>query len=292
MADALFGAPVEENGGVVDERVEPRDVRAVLEDFYHCLKGEQWRNQKQWHTKYDIFTWEGLFWDHEVDPPQLLGLDLSNNNLEGRLPDSLGRVKSLRYLVLDRNAIQGGGDYTQTHAISPAIFRLPKLERLEMQHNELAGTLPPNMGDARMLTTLRLEHNYIEGPVPRGVGMMPRLRFFGASNNALSGELPEALAQCRSLEALWLDHNNLSGRLFERYKFLTHLSLLNVSHNKLDAEQLTAWIRYAREEMPQCRLYTEPQAKRNKRAKGEGRPKDVTKTYGALLSGKGVSRKG
>jgi len=121
-------------------------VRVFLEEFYHACHGPQWRNQKNWHTPYDVFFWEGTEWDRGCDPPQLVGISMANNNIEGRIPDSIGACRRLRFLELSNNLIMGCGALTSPYALSPALVKLPLLQRIELHDNELAGSLPEILG--------------------------------------------------------------------------------------------------------------------------------------------------
>lgn len=271
--------------------VEAMVTRKCLEEFYHCLKGGQWRNQKNWNTPYDIFGWEGTVWDKSVDPPQLIGLDLANNNLEGKIPASIGKLKSLEFLALSQNSIMGGGNALCPYCICEEMARLPKLGRIEMQHNEMAGPLPPNIGDCKQLTVLRLEHNFISGGLPRTIGHCVRLRFVALSFNRLTEPLPDMLAQCKNLEVLWLDHNNIRGTIGQRYKNLKALQLINLSHNSLDEEALAVFEPFMCAEIPALRFYSYPQEKKRKK-KGDGRADDAAQQYNNMLGSSGVTRPG
>jgi len=121
-------------------------VRVFLEEFYDGCQGPQWRNQKNWHTPYDVFFWEGTEWDRSCEPPQLVGISMANNNIEGRIPDSIGACRRLRFLELSNNLIMGCGALTSPYALSPALVKLPLLQRIELHDNELAGVLPEILG--------------------------------------------------------------------------------------------------------------------------------------------------
>ncbi|XWS72130.1 hypothetical protein CRYUN_Cryun02cG0013800 [Craigia yunnanensis] len=54
------------------------------------------------------FTWEGLECNYSVSlPPRIISLDLSNNHLNGRVPEFLKELKSLKFLNLEGNQLLG-----------------------------------------------------------------------------------------------------------------------------------------------------------------------------------------
>jgi hypothetical protein len=285
-----FGEP-EEHDGDADPLVPLPVVRSVLEEFYHSLTGEQWRNQKNWNTPYDIEYWEGTVWDKSHDPIQLVGISLPNNNLEGRIPDSIGQLKFLRFMELADNYIMGGGAFDSPYAISEKLARLPRLERLELQHNELEGRLPVNLGKTKMLTVLRLERNFIDGPIPPTIGQLTRLRFLALSDNAMNGQIPDSIGQCHNLDCLWLDNNNFAGTLPERLKHCKSLSCMNVCNNRLDVDKLWLYDKFLKTEVPDIKFYSLPQSHKQHTGSIGGPPKKGKRTkaanYSAMLDGGG-----
>ena len=101
-------------------------------------------------------------------------LDLGKNQLT-RLPESIGQLKSLRYLSLDNN---------QLAALPKSIGQLKSLEGLYLGINQLS-TLPESIGQLAALKNLIL------------------------SNNQLA-TLPESIGQLESLEELYLKRNYLT----------------------------------------------------------------------------------
>ncbi|KAG5535670.1 hypothetical protein RHGRI_023436 [Rhododendron griersonianum] len=82
-------------------------------------------------------------------------LSFRNNSIRGRLP-SLKNLLYLERVFLSRNSFSGSipSDYTD----------LPRLTKLELQHNSLTGSIPPF--DQPTLTTLNVSHNHLAGRIP------------------------------------------------------------------------------------------------------------------------------
>ncbi|KAK3443309.1 hypothetical protein EUGRSUZ_B03474 [Eucalyptus grandis] len=84
-------------------------------------------------------------------------LDLSCNNFNGPLPDSLGLHKYLRVLRLSVNSIWG--------PIPSSLGNLSRLVELDLSVNYMNGTIPESIGQLSKLTTLALAWNSWEGIV-------------------------------------------------------------------------------------------------------------------------------
>ncbi|KAM4102243.1 hypothetical protein ACB094_05G209200 [Castanea mollissima] len=87
----------------------------------------------------------------------LESLDLSVNNLLGKIPDSLGRLGSLRYLNLEYNSFWG--------SIPASIGSLSCLQDLDLSNNEMNGTIPESFGQLSNLVNLFLYENFLEGVI-------------------------------------------------------------------------------------------------------------------------------
>ena len=87
----------------------------------------------------------------------LESLDLSFNNLLGKIPDSLGRLGSLRYLNLAYNSFWG--------SIPASIGSLSSLQNLDLSKNEMNGTIPESFGQLSKLVNLFLYGNFLEGVI-------------------------------------------------------------------------------------------------------------------------------
>ncbi|RWW60623.1 hypothetical protein BHE74_00032374 [Ensete ventricosum] len=89
----------------------------------------------------------------------MLFLDLSFNQLSGKIPRELG---SMYYLLI-----------------------------LNLGHNLLSGLIPPELGSLRYVAVLDLSHNALEGPIPSSFAGLAMLAEIDLSNNKLNGSIPE-----------------------------------------------------------------------------------------------------
>ncbi|GMN19679.1 hypothetical protein TIFTF001_039870 [Ficus carica] len=87
-------------------------------------------------------------------------IDLSNNQFQGEIPDSIGDLLDLVALNLSGNSF--------TSIITLSIGKLTNLESLDLSRNKLTGRIPAQLTDLIQLEVLNLTHNQLMGPIPRG----------------------------------------------------------------------------------------------------------------------------
>ncbi|XP_023640694.1 receptor like protein 30 isoform X2 [Capsella rubella] len=87
-------------------------------------------------------------------------IDFSSNNFYGKIPESIGLLKGLRYLNLSNNAF--------TSNIPQSLANLTILESLDVSKNQLSGPIPPDLDELFSLSTMNFAHNNLEGPIPQG----------------------------------------------------------------------------------------------------------------------------
>ncbi|KAG4167536.1 hypothetical protein ERO13_A13G202700v2 [Gossypium hirsutum] len=178
----------------------------------------------------------------------LLYLDVSNNSLDGNIPNEIGaKLPSLEQLNMSNNLFSGG--------IPISIGDMISLEILDLSNNKLSGGIPRHMpmgllifdgsnnrlfGDIQSsmenmshLVTLDLSNNILSGGIPRWVGKMSDLEELVMANNHFEGPIPMEFCKLnRSLQFLDLSANNISGSLPSCFSssILSHVYL---SRNKL-----------------------------------------------------------
>ncbi|XP_048317804.2 receptor-like protein EIX2 [Ziziphus jujuba] len=83
-------------------------------------------------------------------------LNLGYNELTGNLPNSLGYLKSLRYLQMSYNLFQG--------SLPGSIGNLSSLEQISLSYNKLSG-IPESLGQLSKLTILDISENIWDGVI-------------------------------------------------------------------------------------------------------------------------------
>ncbi|KAK4841576.1 hypothetical protein QYF36_006805 [Acer negundo] len=150
--------------------------------------------------------------------PNLMYLRLSNNHLQGKLPDWLGQLGNLVELVLSYNQFQG--------PIPASLGNLQNLTIMSLEGNEINGNLPESFGNLFELSTLDVSVNHLtgfisevhfsrfSGDIPLWIGDgFADLRILKLRSNGFSGEIPPNLSDLSSLQVLDLAENNLTGRI-------------------------------------------------------------------------------
>lgn len=105
----------------------------------------------------------------------LTAIDVSNNRLEGTIPESVGRLVSLRVLNMSHNAFTG--------KIPTQLGGVTDLESLDLSCNQLSGEIPQELTNLTFLATLNLSDNRLVGKIPQS------RQFLTFENNSFEGNL-------------------------------------------------------------------------------------------------------
>ena len=129
-----------------------------------------------------------------------------------------GRVIVL-YLV--RNNLAG--------SIPPELGQLSSLVSLTLDFNRrVGGSIPPELADLSRLRQLALQGLGLAGRIPPELGRLSSLRFLFLAGNDLSGPIPPELGNLSRLEVLSIYANSLSGPIpgeLGTLSSLTHIGL-------------------------------------------------------------------
>lgn len=105
---------------------------------------------------------------------------------------------------------------------------------LDLYENNLAGPLPPAIGNLQHLEDLSLDRNYdMTGPIPPEIGNLRNLTGLGAYGSQLMGPIPPELGNLRNLVGLGLNHNELTGPIPSEIGNLQDLEVLYLNSNEL-----------------------------------------------------------
>ena len=155
-------------------------------------------------------------------------LDVSNNGINGSLPENLEVMTTLFSLYLNSNKLTG------------QIRLLPeKLGVMDISRNSLSGPLPSNFGNL-VLFDLRLFSNRITGRIPQSMCELQDLYILDLAENLLEGEFPQCF-QPNGLTMLVVSNNMLSGKFPPFLQSSKSLYILDLASNNFHG-RLPMWI--------------------------------------------------
>ncbi|GJV05646.1 leucine-rich repeat protein [Tanacetum coccineum] len=150
-------------------------------------------------------------------------LDL-HRSFKGKLPESLGRLRLLEELDLSENQLTG---------------RIPtfigKLTKLVLSGNHLNGSIPESIKRLVSLQVFSVYSNSLNGTVPVSIGQLTKLRDLHISENSLEGVISEAhFAKLSMLKYLDTAYNNkLTFNVSREWKPPFQLISASLNSNKI-----------------------------------------------------------
>ncbi|KAJ9693385.1 hypothetical protein PVL29_012238 [Vitis rotundifolia] len=167
----------------------------------------------------------------------LESIDISYNQLHGRILLGLGELPKLQYLDLSMNRNLRG-------SISQLLRKSwKKIEVLNLGYNELHDKLLVSIGNFCNLKYLDLSLNNLDGSVPeiiKGIGTcnskspLPNLRELYLDESQLMGKLPKWLGELQELRELHLSDNKFEGSIPTSLGTLQQLEYMNLEGNELN----------------------------------------------------------
>ncbi|CAI0441620.1 unnamed protein product [Linum tenue] len=181
---------------------------------------------------------------------QFYYMNLSHNQIPGRLPHVIAVVNNLSMFDFSSNFLEGPlptiSSYLtfldlSNNLLSGNLFKFlcfnPSEKRatefLSLYGNRLTGEIPDCWKTWQSLSTIRLDRNKLSGKIPRSLGYLSSLKSLRLQNNRLSGEIPPSVQNCSRLVTVDLGYNGLEGKIPEWIgQSFSRLSILNLGRNK------------------------------------------------------------
>ncbi|XVF65156.1 hypothetical protein PTKIN_Ptkin09bG0224000 [Pterospermum kingtungense] len=151
----------------------------------------------------------------------LRDIDLSDNNLHGKLPRGIGNLSSLSRLAFSNNQFDG--------SIPMEFCNLFELEFLELSRNNLSGSIPSCV-NSTYISYVHLNGNRLSGPLKLAFNSSSLVTLDLGGNN-LSGTIPEWIGTLSALSVLLLKANHLGGEIPDQLCKLYSLSIIDLSQN-------------------------------------------------------------
>ncbi len=137
--------------------------------------------------------------------------------------------KHIRWIELDENNLTG--------SIPPQIGNLTNLNRLVLRFNNLEGNIPIEVGNLTNLKNLWLRSNKLEGEFEELIDILvniPQLESLRIHHNEFTGTIPKEIQNMTSLGSLELGVNNISGEIPPEIGNLTNLYHLGLNANNFE----------------------------------------------------------
>ncbi|GFQ03509.1 receptor-like protein 12 [Phtheirospermum japonicum] len=172
----------------------------------------------------------------------LIHLDLSFNEIQGKIPDWVWKVGngSLIHLNLSYNLLSGFQEpfrfpslsVLDLHSNRLEVCKATFLQVLDLSNNALNGNIPPCLpNENQNLGVLSLGRNNLSGEIPDTISVGCGLETLDLNKNVLKGKMPRSLVNCASLQVLNVGNNEIED-VFPCMLIETSLRVLILRSNR------------------------------------------------------------
>ncbi|XP_047952037.1 receptor-like protein EIX2 [Salvia hispanica] len=162
----------------------------------------------------------------ETHHDQLETLRLSNNLLEGQVPNCWEKMPELYSINLANNKFSG--------EIPGSLVELQNLRALQMHGNNLSGELPYSLRHCHRLIIIDVGGNKLTGEVPTWIGQLHNMLILNLRGNKLHGSIPYQICNLTFIQILDLSINNFSSIIPDCFNNFTVLSSKYIQNPDFD----------------------------------------------------------
>ncbi|KAH1188425.1 Receptor protein kinase-like protein [Glycine max] len=162
---------------------------------------------------------------------RVTSLALPNSQLLGSISEDLGLIQYLRHIDLSNNFLNG--------SLPNIIFNSSELQVLSLSNNVISGELPQLIGKMTNLKLVNLSDNAFVGLIPEKLSTLPNLTIVSLKSNYFSGSVPNGF---NYVDILDLSSNLLNGSLPNEFGGES-LRYLNLSYNKISGTIPLAFVK-------------------------------------------------
>ncbi|KAL2337720.1 LOW QUALITY PROTEIN: hypothetical protein Fmac_012166 [Flemingia macrophylla] len=162
----------------------------------------------------------------------LVALDISNNHIQGKVPNWIWKMPNLLFLNLSHNLL--------TELEGPLQYITSRLHFLDLHHNKLQGPVPIFSGNATYLDfsgnkfSSSIPGDIISGRIPSCLMKMSKnFEVLNLKNNNLSGSIPDTIQPCCALWTINLHGNLLDGPIPKSIVNCSKLEVLDLGSNQI-----------------------------------------------------------
>ncbi|KAM3327881.1 hypothetical protein P3S68_033343 [Capsicum galapagoense] len=185
-------------------------------------------------------------------------LDLSGNNFNCSILESISGLSSLKSLNLSHNQIRSGSDirftYNKTgsadkleildlsynnlegeNVLSALVLNTSRtaLKKLDLRYNRFQSFIPNEGTSLRNIEYLLFDGNTLDANFLRSIGVMSSLKVLSVAQCNLNGTLPlQGLCELKYLEELSLSRNSFIGTFPTCLGNLTYLRVIDLTQNQ------------------------------------------------------------
>ncbi|KAK4596537.1 hypothetical protein RGQ29_014543 [Quercus rubra] len=159
---------------------------------------------------------------HSSNPLRILRL--ANTGFSGKLPDSIGNLKSLIELGISHCYFSG--------LVPTSLGNLTNLIVLSLSSNKFSGQIPFSLANLTQLSQLVLSTNSFSAQTLSWLGKQTKLTVLHLRKTNLYGDIPSSLKNLTQLTVLSLARNQLTGQIPPWLRNLTQLTKLDLGTNK------------------------------------------------------------
>lgn len=163
------------------------------------------------------------------DLPFLAHVYVSGNNLAGSVPEiGTEEILPLKHFWLQENNMTG--------KLPDSLYQLANLESFVLFGNAFDSELPRDWDVMSSLLYLDISFNRFTGEFPYDLTQVSSLQFLYMNDNQLSGELLRDMSDMVELKEVWMHANLFSGDIPGRWGDLQNLTMLFLHKNMLSGE--------------------------------------------------------
>jgi parallel beta-helix repeat protein len=150
----------------------------ALADLAVSARVSGWKAHSGWGTQTSVCSWHGVACGTDG---RVTAVNITQNNLAGSLPESVGRLSELQILDIKgtrpegygprsclsvgRGLNQGGNNFNNS-VLPHSFYSLHKLKIWSMEYTCLGGTLSSMLGAMKSLQHIWIHGNFISGTIP------------------------------------------------------------------------------------------------------------------------------
>ncbi|KAG8368856.1 hypothetical protein BUALT_Bualt15G0090200 [Buddleja alternifolia] len=138
-----------------------QNLTLTREDGYSQYNSSQYIYTSNYSVGIDgvNLMWKGTEVEYKNSLKLVTLIDLSSNNLVGKIPSEITKLDGLVGLNLSRNKLTG--------SIPQDIGRMVSLNFLDFSRNHLSGGIPTSLSELNALGVLNLSYNNLSGKIPQ-----------------------------------------------------------------------------------------------------------------------------